>query len=767
MIFRREIELRTSLIVLLTGTTLFTLLIVVSGILTFRVPQVLDENKALLLRTADDSAGRVEYFLKTLQDRIELVAHSLDAPRNFGNIRLLSRLNEQAFEASYLIDPEGIVVANAVKGLAQEESDDLNGLDLSATTLFKSARQAEGSTWSDKFLSAFSGDVTIAVATRVGDTNWTVVGELPLQGLLRISQHVEAGEIVDLWIIDGTGEIVADTGSPPATGRNLSHLPFVAKAISQQGDVFTTMSFQDSQYAMTASYSASLGWVFISRAPYGLDNPRVREVALLLIVALIASPVVGFLFAPLWAKKLTSALSQVTSHARMVAGGEASGTWPRGRITEFNELTGNLEVMSSTLAERESMLKALNEDLENRIEIRTRELDDNRSQLQTILDSSPIGIGVVFASDGEWKLMQANDGLGTIFGIDAKTLVGNTTGRYWGNPEERSASFQAALSGERIENKEVAFIRADGRPFTALLTMKRIRLSKNDAIIYWVFDITAQKNAEQDLRAALEELKRTQSSLVEAEKMASLGNLVAGVAHEINTPVGVGITAMSLLREKLSKWKSKIEEKTFTRKDMDDLMTMTEDCVNISFNNLERAAGLVRSFKRVAVDQSSERRDWFPVGGYLEEVMTSLSPQLNKARIDYAIDCDPALQMNSFQGVLAQIISNLTMNSIGHGYATDETGRIEISVEAIDDYVVLDFADDGRGMDTETKNKVFDPFFTTKRGEGGTGLGMNIVFNLVVQKLGGKITCETSPGAGAHFTITVPRETPDTSVNTA
>ncbi len=259
-----------------------------------------------------------------------------------------------------------------------------------------------------------------------------------------------------------------------------------------------------------------------------------------------------------------------------------------------------------------------------------------------------------------------------------------------------------------------------------------------------------------ELRQAIDSVRAAQSQLVEAEKMAALGGLVAGVAHEINTPLGMCVTMVSHLGEQV-KTLHRCYESGIRRTDLESFMDSCDQSVAIIESNLNRAAELVRSFKLVAVDQSSEARRRFRVADYLGEVLLSLRPKLKKTTVQVELDCDPAIEIESYPGVVAQIITNLTVNALIHAFgAHGAAGTISIQGRRDGDRFELLFADDGAGMSEDIRQHVFDPFFTTRRGEGGSGLGLHIVYNQVTQTLGGTIDCYSAPGQGSRFTIRFP-----------
>lgn len=259
------------------------------------------------------------------------------------------------------------------------------------------------------------------------------------------------------------------------------------------------------------------------------------------------------------------------------------------------------------------------------------------------------------------------------------------------------------------------------------------------------------------LTESLEKLTIAQEKLIEQEKMASLGGLVAGVAHEINTPVGIGITAISNLNEKIKFYKDKYIENKLTKADFDEFMNLSEESAMIVFNNLRRAVALISSFKQIAVDQTIEDFRIFDIEEYLEELIISLKPKLKKTKHKIHVNCEHGLTLFSCPGAISQIFTNLIMNSLLHGFEDIEQGIISLKVEKCSEYVCIKYSDNGKGMNGETVANIFEPFFTTKRGTGGSGLGMNLVYNTVTQKLKGEIKCESQPDKGSTFRIKIPR----------
>lgn len=256
---------------------------------------------------------------------------------------------------------------------------------------------------------------------------------------------------------------------------------------------------------------------------------------------------------------------------------------------------------------------------------------------------------------------------------------------------------------------------------------------------------------------ALEDLKRMQTQLVQAEKLASLGQLVAGVAHEINTPIGVAITTVTTVEAEIGALVRRLEGGRMRRSDLTTGLDRLGEGARIIFANLDRAGDLVHGFKQVAVDRATEERRSFVVGTWLHDLLTSLKPLIRRHGHSIEARCPEDLRLATYPGALAQVISNLTMNAVTHAFAEGRAGRMTIEVVRIGaDGVRLLFRDDGVGIPPENRDRVFDPFFTTRRHQGSTGLGLQIVHNLVTGVLAGRITLSSEVGRGTQFCIDLP-----------
>ncbi|HBF49182.1 MAG TPA: two-component histidine kinase [Massilia sp.] len=268
-------------------------------------------------------------------------------------------------------------------------------------------------------------------------------------------------------------------------------------------------------------------------------------------------------------------------------------------------------------------------------------------------------------------------------------------------------------------------------------------------------ELLEEQNAA--LNTALTQLQQAQGELVRQEKLASLGGLVAGVAHEINTPLGICVTATSHLVEELRLTREELANGEMTEDSLSNFFDIVDQSLRIMTTNTQRAAALVRSFKQVAVDQSSGDIRSFNLRNYLNEVLLSLQPKLKGRPVKVEVDCPHDMVLDSYPGAVSQIVTNMVVNSLVHGFEREQAGNIAIRAALDGEMVSFTYTDDGAGMDKESLDKLFDPFFTTKRGSGGSGLGAHILFNLVTGALGGTVHVESAPGQGLRYALRFPR----------
>lgn len=256
------------------------------------------------------------------------------------------------------------------------------------------------------------------------------------------------------------------------------------------------------------------------------------------------------------------------------------------------------------------------------------------------------------------------------------------------------------------------------------------------------------------LETALVSLQRAQEEIIQTEKLASLGRVVAGVAHELNTPIGNALVVATTIASHLETLQKEINSGTLRRSTLALVTEQSLEGIAIFVSNVQRAAQLISNFKQVAIDQTSDQRRVFDLAQVSADVLSMVGPAIRRANCELVTDMEPSVRCDSFPGAYGQVLSNLVMNAAVHGYPDGTGGRIRIRTQRISpDEVSLTVSDEGKGMTDEVRQRIFDPFFTTRLGAGGSGLGMNIVHGIVTRALGGAVTVKSAPGQGAEVTV--------------
>lgn len=329
---------------------------------------------------------------------------------------------------------------------------------------------------------------------------------------------------------------------------------------------------------------------------------------------------------------------------------------------------------------------------------------------------------------------------------------------------------EALAAGIGLES-ELSLLSKDGeyRPFLTRI----VPLRDPQGVVYrWIgthIDISERKRSEREVRrakdaaeAALQNLRETQNSLIEAEKLAALGRLVAGVAHEINNPLGTSLTVASSLERKSRLFAAETAQGTLRRSSLNEFINAVRDGSAQLQETLNRAAGLIQSFKQVTSDRNNSDLRSFDLGDLTEQVATGLRPALPKHGVTFNVECQQGLSISSYPGSYGQVLTNLFLNAIAHAFPDGRQGNIAIKVSAhgTDDVEII-FSDDGCGMSPDVRRQAFDPFFTTRRHQGGTGLGLHTVYSVVTDRLGGQLRLSSEPGKGTDVRIILPRQMPD------
>ncbi len=521
------------------------------------------------------------------------------------------------------------------------------------------------------------------------------------------------------------------------------------------------------------------GGIVLLFAPAEQALSAMIELRWLLISLSMLLSIFAILLSIFFGRRISIPIAQASAHATLISEGDFSQAIPDSILNRQDEIGQLGQALAKMTCNLQSML--------TNIQKTAQDLARSEEKYSKAFHYSGEIIGIIRNSDQRY--IEVSDAFYKIFEYNPEEVIGQTSREIglWRNAADRDQMYFELGQNKHFYDFEVQWNTKFRVIKTGICSAEIVDIAGEPCIIYVYHDITERKQAElalrrahdeleirvqertQDLFAAnqelqainlelsdtIEELKMTQQQLVQSEKMASLGNLVAGVAHEVSTPIGVAVTTASHLKQITDKL-THCDPDSISQLIIDEYLEDCSEASQIILKNLERAASLIRGFKQVSVDQSSEVRRFFNVKEYLNEILMSLHPILKKTRLNISIHCDKDLQINTFPGALAQIITNLITNSLTHAYEPNDTGQITIAVVQVNERLEIRFADDGKGMDADVLHKIFDPFYTTKRASGGTGLGLFIVYNIVTMKLGGTIECSSKPGKGTGFIISFP-----------
>jgi len=395
---------------------------------------------------------------------------------------------------------------------------------------------------------------------------------------------------------------------------------------------------------------------------------------------------------------------------------------------------------------------------------------EGRRLLQQVIDTVPAVINV---KDRNLHYVLMNRYMARIFDIEPSEALGRTT-------TELMSRYGAAKTDENdqrvLKTKdglgfyEEEYLDSSGHLRQWLVNKLPLLDADGEIenIVTVALDIGERKRSELEMRkardsaeTALRNLRETQASLIEAEKLAALGRLVAGVAHEVNNPVGISLTVASALERKTANFTAEVGRGDLRRSSLNDFLATSRDASSQLVANLNRAAELIQSFKQVAADRNYSDQRSFDLADLTEQVVMSLRPGLRKHNLTLNVECQPNLTMNSYPGPYGQVLTNLFLNAVAHAFPDGRAGTIEIQARACGkDNVEIIFSDNGCGMSLDVRRRAFDPFFTTRRDQGGTGLGLHIVYSVVTNRLGGRLDLDSEPGRGTRIRILLPLVAP-------
>lgn len=417
---------------------------------------------------------------------------------------------------------------------------------------------------------------------------------------------------------------------------------------------------------------------------------------------------------------------------------------------------------------------------------REKTLKAREVQLESIFDTSPTPLLVGYWQDGDYATERVNSAWIKKFQISERQVAGFKAGEFswWVSAQDRARLIEQAHAGHNVAEFNVWMRRANGEEFLGSLSSQTLAVRGRQMLVIAYDDISSNFKMQAQLRelnrtleervtrrtnallqanTRLEEtlvsLEKAQEDLIQSEKLAALGSLVAGVAHELNTPIGNALMAATTLNNGIQELEDALQI-GLRRSVLENFLNESEESSSILQRNLERAADLISSFRQVAVDRTTSQKRKFNLHQVLLEAITLLQPQLKNTQYKVQLDVPEDLDVTSYPGPLGQIITNLIQNALIHAFEQLDEGLITLQASYDQDkkLVVLTVLDNGVGMDRSLQKKVFDPFFTTKIGQGGTGLGLHLVHNLVTGVLGGRIQLTSEPDLGSCFMLTFPSQ---------
>jgi PAS domain S-box-containing protein len=467
-------------------------------------------------------------------------------------------------------------------------------------------------------------------------------------------------------------------------------------------------------------------------------------------------------------------LRALTLQSQRIARGDYAHVLPEGGGDELEIFSRSLNKLSKTLGERIAALEEAEQ-----------ALAESEARFKVLFNTAPVPLTV---TDQAGKLILTNLALNRAFGLIPEAVLGKTTADidFWESSAERDRIWEI-FHAHGVVAGEIARARlGNGQTGEMAVWSSSLTLGGAPAIIWALLDLTAELNAKRELeelnaslearvqqRSAeleraigelsntLERLKRTQDDLISSEKMASLGSLVAGVAHELNTPIGNSLLAATTLRERTHSFEELAVSGMLKRSELLAQLADIRAAAGIIAGSLEKAAHLISSFKQVAADQTTDQRREFQLTTVVQVTLASYTPRLRNANCGATLTIPDNLRLDSYPGSLSQVISNLVGNALMHAFDHTDEPMLTIGARAMEgEALEIVFADNGAGMSADVRHHAFDPFFTTKMGQGGTGLGMNIVYNIVTGVLGGRISIDSAPGQGTRIVMVFPLRAP-------
>jgi PAS domain S-box-containing protein len=680
------------------------------------------------------------------------------------------------YEALYLSDEFGRISTIGLPASKRYLRQNLLGLDISSRDFVLQAHRLEQGYWSNSYLSTVSARLTVALAQPVAKR--TLVGEVAIGQLPELTRQLSQGGSLQIRLLDRQNQLVANSASNDSSWQqaNLGNLDVV-----QQSQGSSSHFELDGQALVGVALKvAGPDWQVLVAQPeaqayaaIGIAWQRISSIlGLALAVALLIAGITS------WA--LASKISQFTAHVSAIARGRYDLPLIHSGIKELSTLQHSLQQMIMAICEREQAMR-----------ISEQQLRDSEDRLLATLENTP-NVAVQWF-DAQGHVLLWNRASETLYGIERHHALGKNVEQLMFDREQTRmfiATLREAAQGIPLGPYLTTLQTPGGRQLCLLSTTFSIPApGGGQQFVCMSIDISEQKKAEQaylelnnsleqriaqrtaalsqsnqELNNAMLRLRQAQHGLVQSEKLAALGSLVAGIAHELNTPIGNSVMAASTLQDHTWAMQSAVETGALRRSMLDQFVADSHTACDILNRNLRRASELITSFKQVAVDQTGAQRRNFQLSEVVNEIIITLGPSLKKTPFVLESNIDDELWLDSYPGALGQILVNLINNAVLHGFEGRTQGLIVLrAFNSSLDWIELTITDNGCGISEANLPKIFDPFFTTKLGQGGSGLGLNIVHNLATGILGGRLEVASQVNWGTRFTLSLPSKAPAAS----
>lgn len=728
--------------------------------------------------TADSIARQLERHFSIANRELNSLAELFHNNPQLDRLQIQTLLDAYAdtsdfYEAIYLSDSDGRINAIGLPASQRNLRQNLFGLDISARDFVRQAQLDRKAVWSNSFLSTVSARLAVALAQPVGQR--VLVGEVAISPLPELARQLSQDGSLQIRMLDRQHQLIADSQSAQAGQQlNLGHLRVLHDPSVRQ------FSLDGEQLLGLARPVNGPGWQVLVAQPQAQAHALINTTWQRLLIALGLALAAALVIAGSTSWSLARRISQFTRHVGEIANGNYDLPMEPSRISELNTLRSSLQRMVGAIHEREQALLDTAQSL--------RESED---RLLATLEYTP-NVAVQWF-DASGHILLWNHASESIYDIPREAALGKTLDQLFHSPGQQAmfiASLGQAAKGLPVGPYLSELQLSPERKICVLTTTFSIPAA--DGSLQFVsmdIDVTDQKRAElayrelnasleqrvaertealsksnEELSKAMQTVQRAQTELVQSEKLSALGSLVAGIAHELNTPIGNSLMAASTLEDYSRDIAAVVSQGALKRSMLDQFLQDNKTATDILVRNLRRASELITSFKQVAVDQASAQRRHFQLSEVVKEILITLGPTLKKTPFVIDSNIDDSIELDSYPGALGQVLVNLINNSLMHGLDGLEHGKIGLYAFPYEPgWIELALSDNGHGISEENLPRIFDPFFTTRLGQGGSGLGLNIVHNLVTGVLGGKLEVASQLGWGVRFAIRLPLCAPSTS----